>query len=157
MGASVGDPPMICPFCSHDKTRVLETRETAPDVTRRRRECQDCGERFTTYERVELTNVMVEKKSGEREAFDRRKLIESISIACQKRPVTKRRIEEVVNSIEAEIREDNYTTIPSRKIGELVMDRLRDEDRVAYVRFASVYKEFEDVENFENVLQTLKR
>ena len=148
---------MICPFCSHDKTRVLETRETAPDVTRRRRECQDCGERFTTYERVELTNVMVEKKSGEREAFDRRKLIESISIACQKRPVTKRRIEEIVNSIEAEIREDNYTTIPSRKIGELVMDHLRDEDRVAYVRFASVYKEFEDVENFENVLQTLKR
>lgn len=148
---------MICPFCSHDKTRVLETRETAPDVTRRRRECQDCGERFTTYERVELTNVMVEKKSGEREAFDRRKLIESISIACQKRPVTKRRIEEIVNSIEAEIREDNYTTIQSRKIGELVMDRLRDEDRVAYVRFASVYKEFEDVENFENVLQTLKR
>lgn len=148
---------MICPFCSHDKTRVLETRETAPDVTRRRRECQDCGERFTTYERVELTNVMVEKKSGEREAFDRRKLIESMSIACQKRPVTKRRIEEIVNGIEAEIREDNYTTIPSRKIGELVMDRLRDEDRVAYVRFASVYKEFEDVENFENVLQTLKR
>lgn len=148
---------MICPFCSHDKTRVLETRETAPDVTRRRRECQDCGERFTTYERVELTNVMVEKKSGEREAFDRRKLIESISIACQKRPVTQRRIEEIVNSIEAEIREDNYTTIPSRKIGELVMDHLRDEDRVAYVRFASVYKEFEDVENFENVLQTLKR
>ena len=157
MGAFVGDPQMICPFCSHDKTRVLETRETAPDVTRRRRECQDCGERFTTYERVELTNVMVEKKSGEREAFDRRKLIESISIACQKRPVTKRRIEEIVNSIEAEIREDNYTTIQSRKIGELVMDRLRDEDRVAYVRFASVYKEFEDVENFENVLQTLKR
>ena len=157
MGAFVGDPQMICPFCSHDKTRVLETRETAPDVTRRRRECQDCGERFTTYERVELTNVMVEKKSGEREAFDRRKLIESISIACQKRPVTKRRIEEIVNSIEAEIREDNYTTIPSRKIGELVMDHLRDEDRVAYVRFASVYKEFEDVENFENVLQTLKR
>ena len=148
---------VICPFCSHDKTRVLETRDTAPDVTRRRRECKGCGERFTTYERVELTNVMVEKKSGDREAFNRDKVIESISIACQKRPVTERRIEEVVNSIENEIRSENLSVISSQRIGELVMERLRDEDRVAYVRFASVYKEFEDVENFENVLQTLKR
>lgn len=148
---------MICPFCSHEKTRVLETRETAPDVTRRRRECRDCSERFTTYERVELTNVMVEKKSGEREAFDRAKLIDSISIACQKRPVTQRRIEEIVNRVEAEIRQENRSTIPSHEIGRLVMSRLKDEDRVAYVRFASVYKEFEDVENFENVLNTLKR
>ena len=148
---------MICPFCSHEKTRVLETRETAPDVTRRRRECRDCSERFTTYERVELTNVMVEKKSGEREAFDRAKLIDSISIACQKRPVTQRRIEEIVNRVEAEIRQENRSTIPSQEIGRLVMSRLKDEDRVAYVRFASVYKEFEDVENFENVLNTLKR
>jgi transcriptional repressor NrdR len=147
---------MICPFCSHETTRVLETRETAPDVTRRRRECKDCGERFTTYERVELTNVMVEKKSGEREAFSRDKLVESISIACQKRPVTERRIEEIVNSIEAEIREENLSVLPSRHLGELVMARLKDEDRVAYVRFASVYKEFEDVENFENVLDGLK-
>lgn len=148
---------MICPFCSHETTRVLETRDTAPDVTRRRRECKGCGERFTTYERVELTNVMVEKKSGEREAFNRDKLINSISIACQKRPVTQRRIEEIVNSIENEIRSENLSVIPSRRIGELVMERLREEDRVAYVRFASVYKEFEDVENFENVLKTLKR
>lgn len=147
---------MICPFCSHETTRVLETRETAPDVTRRRRECKNCEERFTTYERVELTNVMVEKKSGEREAFSREKLIESISIACQKRPVTDRRVEEIVNNIEAKVREENRKVIPSRHIGELVMDQLRNEDRVAYVRFASVYKEFEDVENFENVLDTLK-
>lgn len=157
MGVFGGFQPMICPFCSHEKTRVLETRETAPDVTRRRRECRDCSERFTTYERVELTNVMVEKKSGEREAFDRAKLIDSISIACQKRPVTQRRIEEIVNRVEAEIRQENRSTIPSQEIGRLVMSRLKDEDRVAYVRFASVYKEFEDVENFENVLNTLKR
>lgn len=147
---------MICPFCSNEKTRVLETRETAPDVTRRRRECRGCGERFTTYERVELTNVMVEKKSGDREAFDRSKLIESISIACQKRPVTQRRIEEIVSSVEAEIRDENLSVIPSRHIGELVMDRLRDEDRVAYIRFASVYKEFEDVEHFEDEVDNLK-
>lgn len=100
---------------------------------------------------------MVEKKSGEREAFNRDKLIESISIACQKRPVTQRRIEEIVNRVETDIREENVSVIPSMEIGERVMKRLRDEDRVAYVRFASVYKEFEDVENFENVLKTLKQ
>lgn len=148
---------MICPFCSNDGTRVLETRDTAPDVTRRRRECKDCGERFTTYERVELTNVMVEKKSGDREAFNRGKLIDSISVACQKRPVTQRRIEEIVNSVEAELRSENRSVVPSRHIGDLVMERLRDEDRVAYVRFASVYREFEDVDGFEDVLQNLQR
>lgn len=146
---------MICPFCSHEKTSVLETRDTSPEATRRRRECQSCGRRFTTYERLELTNVIVEKKSGERESFSRDKLIESISIACQKRPVSKRRIEELVNNVEAEIRDAKDRVVESTVIGEMVMDRLRSLDRVAYIRFASVYKEFEDVSNFEKVLRTL--
>lgn len=147
---------MICPFCSHPHTRVLETRDTSPEKTRRRRECSNCKKRFTTYEQIELTNTIVVKKSGVKESYDHNKLVKSLRVACRKRPISERRIEEIANDIEAELRSMNAKEIPSRDVGKLVMKRLKQEDRVAYVRYASVYKEFEDVSNFKQVLDSLQ-
>ena len=146
---------MICPFCSHPHTRVLENRDTSKEVNRRRRECTRCEKRFTTYEKIELTNTIVVKKSGARESYDHDKLIESLQVACRKRPISERRIEEIANDIEAEMRSLGRQELQSREIGQLVMKRLKKEDRVAYVRYASVYKEFEDVDSFKEVLETL--
>jgi transcriptional repressor NrdR len=148
---------MKCPFCNHAETKVLETRETEEDVTRRRRECLKCEKRFTTYEQVELTNLTVIKKDGRREIFDKQKIIRAIQIACQKRDVPQEKIEEMTNSIEAKLRNMMEKEITTKQIGELVMKQLKKVDPVAYIRFASVYHEFQDVESFRKETETFKK
>lgn len=140
---------MKCPFCGHTESRVVDTREVG-DGIRRRRECQSCGQRFTTYEQVARVNLLVIKRDGRREPFDRQKLYEGIRRACAKRPVSAERIEQVVSEIETNLYNLGQAEVPSRTIGEMVMERLREIDDVAYVRFASVYRSFADI-------QTLKR
>lgn len=140
---------MKCPYCGHTESRVVDTREVG-DGIRRRRECQSCGQRFTTYEQVARVNLLVIKRDGRREPFDRQKLYEGIRRACAKRPVSAERIEQVVSEIETNLYNLGQAEVPSRTIGEMVMERLREIDDVAYVRFASVYRSFADI-------QTLKR
>jgi len=147
---------MKCPFCSQTETKVVDKRETEEDnVTRRRRECLKCEKRFTTYERVEMSNITILKKSDKREPFNRDKLKRGLFKACEKRPVNAEQIEIVVNEIEAELRGKDSTEIPSSVIGELVMRKLKKLDKVAYIRFASVYREFTDLESFEKELKNL--
>ena len=142
---------MKCPYC-FSNTRVLDKRDTE-NVTRRRRECLKCHKRFTTYERIE-TNIRVLKKDERREPFDRQKLLMGIIKACEKRPVSQETIEKAVAEIEAKIR--GYgPEVPSKVIGELVMKKLKKIDKVAYIRFASVYREFEDIGDFKRTLKEL--
>lgn len=148
---------MKCPFCNHDETKVLETRETGEDVTRRRRECLKCQKRFTTYEQVELTNLMVVKRDGRRVVFDKQKVIKSLQTACQKRNIATEEIEEVAQRIETKIRNLMLKEVPSRKIGSYVMQELKKIDDVAYVRFASVYKDFKTIESFKKELEKLDK
>ena len=135
---------MRCPYCQCSETRVVDSRESE-DVTRRRRECDSCSKRFTTYERVEAVALTVLKKDGRRESFDREKLRRGLLRACEKTSVTIEQVNTVVDRIEARLRGLATTEIPSRRIGELAMRYLRTLDKVAYVRFASVYREFADV------------
>ncbi|MFN8109138.1 MAG: transcriptional regulator NrdR [Thermoleophilia bacterium] len=149
---------MICPFCEHPDHRVVESRvPDSKDAIRRRRECLGCGRRFTTYERVEETAVMVIKRSGEREPFDRAKLLAGLQRACHKRPVATGALEVAVRDIEAEIRNRLRHEVRAAVIGELALRRLKEIDQVAYVRFASVYRQFADVEEFEEELARLER
>jgi len=147
---------MRCPFCSSRDTRVLDKRD-AEDVsmTRRRRECQSCSGRFTTYERPELATLMVVKKDGRRQPFDRAKLRASIQTACTKRPVSAETIERLVNGIEADLGKRDTLEVPSSVLGDLVVERLRAVDQVAYIRFASVYRQFADISSFEDELRKL--
>ena len=147
---------MICPFCSHLKDKVVDSRESgAGDTIRRRRECLECGRRFTSYERIELVPVMVVKKDGQREAFDRAKLLVGLHRACEKRPIPVKAVHGIVDEIEQFLQEDPDREVEATVIGEMVMDRLRELDKVAYVRFASVYRQFEDVHEFMNELRGL--
>jgi transcriptional repressor NrdR len=147
---------MRCPFCGHLKDKVVDSRETgAGDAIRRRRECLDCGKRFTSYERVEEIPYFVVKKDGRREPFDRAKLLQGLHRACEKRPVPARALEAVVEEIEQMLAEGPDREIEARVIGEKVMEHLRELDKVAYVRFASVYRQFEDVEEFMSELRGL--
>lgn len=140
---------MRCPFCQTEDTRVIETRANDEQGTiRRRRECQDCRRRFTTYERREEPQLFVIKKDGRREAFDREKLLDGVTKACQKRPVSREIIESLVYEIEHALRDALRDEVTTTLIGDMVMSRLRQVDEVAYVRFASVYKEFRDLESF---------
>ena len=150
---------MKCPFCSHAETKVLESRETGADMehTRRRRECLKCEKRFTTYERVEQSPLIVIKKDGTREQFDRSKLRRAITIPCQKRAITQDQIEQMVDEIELELRQRDNAEIPSKDIGDLIMKKLKRTDKVAYIRFASVYREFTDLKTFEKELGKLIR
>jgi transcriptional repressor NrdR len=148
---------MKCPFCDAPETSVIETRETGDDTTRRRRECASCERRFTTYERVELKPLRVVKKDGSRILFDRTKLKRGFIVACEKRPVTDEQIEAAVTDIEHRLRTGDSEEVPSKTIGELVMRKLKKLDKVAYVRFASVYRAFEDVEEFEKEIKSLQR
>jgi transcriptional repressor NrdR len=148
---------MKCPFCDAPETSVIETRETGEDTTRRRRECASCERRYTTYERVELKPLRVIKKDGSRSLFDRTKLKRGFIVACEKRPVTDDQIEDAVSDIEHRLRVGEGDEIPSKQIGELVMRKLKKLDKVAYIRFASVYREFEDVAEFERVIKSLQR
>ncbi|MDD2426486.1 MAG: transcriptional regulator NrdR [Eubacteriales bacterium] len=140
---------MRCPYCSSNDNKVVDSRPSDDDSTiRRRRECCNCGERFTTYERVELMPLMVIKKDGSRQPFDREKLIAGIMKSCEKRPVTTAQIEEIVHTIEQSEGNKLRREIPSSEIGELVLEQLRGIDEVAYIRFASVYREFSDISSF---------
>ena len=149
---------MRCSFCQSPDTKVTDSRSTDEGSTiRRRRECQQCGRRFTTYEMVEELPLMVIKKDGRRETFDRNKLISGLLKACEKRPVSMTAIEELVMKVEREIRNTLDREVPTERLGELVMNHLRDLDQVAYVRFASVYRQFADIRTFMHELEGLMR
>ncbi len=142
---------MRCPFCGHDDTQVKDSRPTEDNSTiRRRRMCLDCGSRFTTFERVQLRDLTVLKRNGRREPFERDKLIRSISISCRKRPVEADRIERIANSIQRRLESSGESEIPTESVGEMVMDALVALDQVAYVRFASVYRNFREAKDFED-------
>jgi len=147
---------MKCPFCSHDDTRVVDSRlGKEGNNIRRRRECVDCERRFTTYERVEETLPLVIKKDGRREAFDRLKIISGIQRACEKRPVSISTIEKVVDQMELSMQESGEKEIAASRIGEAVMSALQSIDEVAYVRFASVYRQFRDINEFMSELKDI--
>lgn len=147
---------MFCPSCKSQNLRVLEKRDAEEDVSiRRRRECQDCNFRFTTYERVETPTLTIIKKDGRQELYSREKMSVGIYKALEKRPVTEPQIEEIIDDIEKELR-CKGSEISSRKVGDLIMEKLKEADEVAYLRFASVYKSFEDVESFIKEMETLK-
>lgn len=149
---------MICPFCENPDHRVVESRvPDTKDAIRRRRECLACGRRFTTYERVEEMPLVVVKRSGEREPFDRGKLLSGLQRACHKRPVATAQLEAAVRDIEASLRNRLRQEVRSSQIGELALRRLKEVDSVAYVRFASVYRQFADVEEFAEELSRLER
>jgi transcriptional repressor NrdR len=140
---------MRCPFCSHLEDKVIDSRAAATgDVIRRRRECESCARRFTTYERVEDVLPTVVKKDGRREPFDRQKLVRGLRIACNKRPVSIERIETIADAIEREAQESERREIAASELGDRVMHHLRELDEVAYVRFASVYRSFRDIDEF---------
>ena len=144
---------MQCPFCGHDDTQVKDSRPSDDNTSiRRRRQCPGCGARFTTFERVQLRELIIIKKNGNRNVFDREKLIRSISISCRKRPVKPEKIELVTNSIQRRLESSGEPEIPSKVVGELVMDALKELDRVAYLRFASVYKDFQETDDFRKFI-----
>ena len=147
---------MMCPFCGKVEDRVVDSRETRDGtVIRRRRECLHCNRRFTSYERIDEVPFMVVKKDGRREQFDRNKLLNGLLKACEKRPVPVRRLEEIVAEVETMLQDSPDREVATRVLGELVMERLRDLDKVAFVRFASVYRQFEDVDEFMEELRGL--
>ncbi len=149
---------MNCPFCGHLQDKVVDSRESKEgDVIRRRRECLACERRFTTYERIDEIPFMVVKKDGRREKFDRQKVLAGLLKACEKRPVAMARLAEIVDEIEGRLLESPEREISTTEIGELLMDRLRNLDKIAYVRFASVYRDFQDEEAFFNELKNLMR
>ena len=147
---------MRCPFCGHMESQVKDSRPSEDGAAiRRRRLCPECGGRFTTFERVQLRELTIVKRSGRRSPFDREKLVRSISIATRKRPVDPERVERVVNGIVRRLESSGESEIPSTQIGELVMDALRALDPVAYVRFASVYRNFREAKDFEEFISDL--
>jgi transcriptional repressor NrdR len=139
-----------CPFCSHENSQVKDSRPSEDGASiRRRRQCEDCGARFTTFERVQLRDLTVVKSGNRRESFDRSKLERSIAIACRKRPVPVERIEKLASSIQRQVETSGESEMPSSRIGGMVMDGLKALDPVAYIRFASVYKDFREAKDFE--------
>jgi len=145
---------MICPYCGNETSRVVDTREVG-DAIRRRRECLRCTERFTTYERIAKSNLMVVKRDGRREPFDRQKLFDGIHMACTKLPIPTQAIDELVSDVEASLYRLGRPEVHSRVIGEMVIERLRQVDQLAYVRFASVYRSFPDLETLKRVVDDL--
>lgn len=149
---------MRCPFCGYDDSKVLDTRSTDDgNSIRRRRECTQCGKRFTTYEKIEDVPLIVVKKDGKRQVFDNTKILNGLIKACEKRPVSLNQLEAVVNEIEKELKNRMDKEVSSSLIGELVMDKLKVLDEVAYVRFASVYREFKDISTFIMEIENLLR
>ena len=147
---------MKCPYCNSFKSKVVDKRETEnKKVTRRRRECLDCKKRFTTYERISSVNLKIIKKNGKKEDFDRKKLKGGLLKACEKRDVSLKEIEDLVSDIETHIKNKSTIEISSSLIGRLVMSRLKKLDKVAYIRFASVYRDFKDPEEFQEELNKL--
>ncbi|RPI55438.1 MAG: transcriptional repressor NrdR [Chloroflexi bacterium] len=145
---------MQCPFCASLNSKVIDTRSAEGGI-RRRRECEDCGRRFTTYERVAPLRLMVIKQDGRRESFDRDKIVRGIQIACAKRPIETESIEELVSGIESELYHRGSREVTSREIGEMVMHNLRRLDEVAYIRFATIYRRFADVEDLADEIENL--
>lgn len=148
---------MMCVFCRHDETKVIDTRMSDSFVIRRRRECLKCGRRFTTHERVEESPMKVIKKDGTRVPFNREKLRLGLEKACYKRPISAEQIDEIVRDVETDVNDNFEREVPSRYIGEKVFNRLRTLDNVAFVRFASVYREFQDVRDFMQQVDTILR
>lgn len=149
---------MKCPFCQHLESKVTDSRVgAAGDVTRRRRECEGCGRRFTTYERVEEVLPLLVKKDGRREAFDRQKVLAGLRRACDKRAVPLARLEHIVDVLERELIDSAEKEVSSEKVGERVMAHLRALDPVAYVRFASVYRQFKDIDELRSEIEDLTR
>ncbi len=149
---------MICPFCGFEKTSVVDKREgTGGKTTRRRRTCLKCGRRFTTFERVETLDLLVIKKDGKREIFDRSKLRSGIIKSCEKRPVSAQDIEKLIDEVESELRKDGKDEVLSKRVGELVIRKLKKLDEIAYIRFASVYRQFADLSDFEKELARLSK
>jgi transcriptional repressor NrdR len=147
---------MKCPYCRSGDSRVVDTREMAgTDAIRRRRQCRQCGRRYTTYERVEPISLTVVKKDGRREPYDRRKLETGIRLACTKRPIPTKTVLRLVDEIEATIFSMAVQEVPSQTIGELVIEKLRQTDQVAYIRFASIYRSFADIEDIRDELENL--
>lgn len=145
---------MKCPFCASTNTRVIDTRSAEGGI-RRRRECEDCLRRFTTYERVAPLRLMVFKRDSRREPFNRDKIVDGVQIACAKRPVPTEKIEELVSGIERELYHRGSREVTSREIGEMVMQNLRKLDEVAYIRFATIYRRFADVEDLADEIESL--
>jgi len=149
---------MKCPFCNHLQDKVVDSRESKEgDAIRRRRECAACERRFTTYERIDEVPYMVVKKDGRREKFDRQKVLAGLLKACEKRPVSMGKLSEMVNQAESKVSDSPDREISTTEIGEFLMESLRDLDKIAYVRFASVYRDFQDEEAFFNELKNLMR
>ena len=141
---------MRCPFCAHENSQVKDSRPTEDGSSiRRRRQCEDCGARFTTFERVQLRELYVVKSQDRREPFDREKLERSIAIACRKRPVPAEQIERLAAAIQRQLEQSGESEVPSSRLGEMVMEGLKALDPVAYIRFASVYKDFREAKDFE--------
>ena len=146
---------MRCPYCSDRDSKVTDSRTNDAGI-RRRRECLNCQRRFTTHERVQSTPLMVSKRDGRREEFRREKMVAGLRLACAKRPVTARAIERIVDEIEAEFQQNGSGEVSSDVLGTAIMDRLRDLDRVAYIRFASVHRNFQEIESFEKAVRDLR-
>jgi transcriptional repressor NrdR len=145
---------MLCPYCEHSDTKVIDSRDSG-DGIRRRRECLGCDRRFTTYERVQMRSVMVVKRDGRREEFEREKLFASLAKACAKRPLPVGSIEKVLDEVEGRVTESGRAEVSSRAVGEMVMEKIKELDRVAYIRFASVYRDFRDIESFKEEIDAL--
>ncbi|HBY63979.1 MAG TPA: transcriptional regulator NrdR [Solibacterales bacterium] len=149
---------MTCPFCSHPEDRVIDSRESREgDAIRRRRQCLKCERRFTTYERIDEIPCMVIKKDGRREKFDRQKVLNGLLKACEKRPVSMGKLAEIVDAVESRLSDSAERELSTTEIGEMIMAGLRSLDKIAYVRFASVYRDFQDVEAFLSELKDLMR
>lgn len=149
---------MKCPYCGKENTRVIDSRPTDDSSIRRRRQCDECGKRFTTYEKVETLPLIVVKKDNNREPYDREKIVAGIMRSCHKRPISMTQINDMVDDIEGQIFNMGEKEIPTTTIGSIVMDKLKDLDEVAYVRFASVYREFKDVNTFmDEIKKILKK
>ncbi len=149
---------MKCPFCNHLEDKVVDSRETKEgDTIRRRRECLACERRFTTYERIDEVPYMVIKKDGRREKFERQKVLGGLLKACEKRPISMAKLSELVNRVESKVSDSPDREIPTTEIGEFLMESLREMDKIAYVRFASVYRDFQDEQAFFNELKNLMR
>jgi transcriptional repressor NrdR len=146
-----------CPYCNSDDSKTLETRDSPENTTRRRRECINCGKRYTTYEYLETVELMVRKKNGELQRFDVNKIIRGLQKACEKRPVTMNQINELAGKVRQDLMVKGTEEVTSEIIGDLIMKYLKNLDRIAYIRFASVYKQFEEPEDFRKLLLEVKK
>jgi transcriptional repressor NrdR len=148
---------MKCPYCGSEDLKTLETRDSSENTTRRRKECNKCGKRFTTYEYVETIELMVRKKDGKLERFDLNKIVRGLQKACEKRPVTMEQVHELAEQVRQDLMQKGKEEVTSEEIGDLVIKYLKTVDRIAYIRFASVYRKFEEPEDFRQVLQEVRK